>query len=182
MSETVPVPVPPPIVPVPVPFALPPSPYSDVATFRSHYPEFSDTTVYPDGRVQMFLDTGSVMFNPAKWGYYLPMAVELFTAHMLALGQYAAVRAAGGGAMAVPGLSSGLMTNKSVSKVSVGYDVTTTAIEGAGPWNYTIYGQQLMWFMSWIGAGGFETLALTMPGLAGHVTEWATGVMGLWTH
>lgn len=171
-----------PIPPLPVSFTLPTSTYTDVPTFRTNFPAFADTTVYPDARVQFFIDTGSVMFNPYKWGYYLPMAVELFTAHMLALGQYAAVRAAGNPAGAVPGLSSGLMTNKSVSKVSVGYDVTTTAIEGAGPWNYTIFGQQLMWWMQLIGTGGYETLAMSTGGLPGMIVGWATGVMGLWTH
>lgn len=172
-----------PIIPLPVPFALPTSTISDPATFRSHFPEFADDTVYPDARVQLFLDTGSVMLNPHRWGYYLPLGVELFTAHMLALGQYAANRAMGGGQNAVPGIASGLMSNKSVSKVSVGYDVNVTAMKDAGPWNYTIYGQQLYWWMGVVGTGGVEMLAVTYPGMAAQAAlwGWSTGVIGQWT-
>ena len=184
MSDTVQlVPGPPPRIPAPMPHALPTSTITDPPTFRSHFPEFGDDTVYPDARVQLFIDTGSVMLNPYRWGSYMTLGVELFTGHMLALGQYAALRAAGGGAGAVPGISSGLMTNKSVSKVSVGYDVSVTAMEGAGPWNYTIYGQQLYWWMQVVGTGGVEMLALTYSGAVcdGAMLGWAVGAMGVWT-
>lgn len=180
MSGTVPAPIP----PTPFP-ALPTSTVTDVPTFRSHFPAFANTAIYPDAMAQMFIDTGSAMFNAQRWGYYLSMAVELFTAHMLALCQYAAMRAtsgAGGGMAMPPGIASGLLSSKSVSKVSVGYDVGVTAMEGAGPWNYTIYGQQLIWWANLIGTGGYETLAMSGGGLAGTIVGWATGVMSQWMH
>jgi len=178
MSDVVAVPAAAPMAPLPM--MLPTSTITDPATFRSHFPEFADETTYPDARVQLFIDTGSVMFNPYRWGYYLPLGVELFTAHMLSLGQYAALRASAGAGATAPGVAAGLISSKSVSKVSVSFDFSSTAMDGAGPWNYTIYGQQLYWWMQVIGTGGVEILALTSGLVEGQMLGWSYGVMNGW--
>ena len=164
-----------------IPSGIPTSVVSDPPTFRAHFPEFADTTIYPDSATQMWIDSGSVLCPPMRWGRHHQMGVELFTAHMLALQRYSTVRTLGGAPGAVPGLSTGLLNNKSVSKVSVGYDLGTTAYEGAGPWNYTIYGQQFWWWMHLMGIGGYETLAVGLAEtLTGTVLTWSRGVMGNW--
>jgi hypothetical protein len=155
---------------------IPTSTVSDPPTFRSHFPEFSDETTYPDTQVQFNLDISSASLNANRWGSMLQAGVELFTAHMLALSRYAAVGAAGGG---VPGMASGPKSSKSVSKVSVGYDVNITAVEGGGPWNYTIYGQRFFWLLRLIGIGGYEALSIAPPVQA---FAWSTamGMMASW--
>jgi hypothetical protein len=108
----------------------------------------------------------------------LQVGVELMTAHMLALSQYAML---GGGAGGVPGMAKGLLTSKSVSRVSVGYDVNITGVEGGGPWNYTMYGQRFYWMMRIIGIGGYEVLGdSAVDNLSGLVLTWSRGVMMRW--
>jgi hypothetical protein len=155
---------------------IPTSTVSDPPTFRSHFPEFADAETYPDTQVQFDLDIASASLSACRWGNMLQAGVELMTAHMLALSRYAQVGAAGGG---VPGMASGLVTSKSVSKVSVSRDVNVTAIEGGGPWNYTIYGQRFWWMARLVGIGGYETLAIAPPVQA---FAWSTamGMMTAW--
>jgi len=162
----------------PMPFSPPTNPYVTVAQFRTDLPAFSDPATYPDPTVQMFLDLAGVMVNPNRWQQMAVMGMELVTAHFLSLQQSAMQRAQGG---AAPGTGTGLLSSKSVSKVSASYDQSTTAIEGGGPWNYTIYGQQYLWWAQLVGTGGYETLALGVDqGMVGTVWTWAMGVMVGW--
>lgn len=173
MSVTVP---PAGTVPTP-PWAIPPTTITDPATFRSHFPAFADTARYPDATVQFFLDLGTAMCNPDRWLNFQQYGAELVCAHFLAMQQLAMQ---GGATTGVPGLATGPRSSKSVSKVSVGYDVGITAIEGAGPFNYTMYGQEYWRMVLLVGTGGYETLALSTPGMAGFVNTWAKGVLIGW--
>ncbi len=155
---------------------IPTSTISDPPTFRSHFPEFGDDTTYPDTQVQFNLDIASASLNACRWGNMIQAGVELMTAHMLALSRYAQVGAAGGG---VPGMASGPKSSKSVSKVSVGFDVNVTAVEGGGPWNYTIYGQRFYWMLRLIGIGGYEALSISVP-LQTYAWTTALGLMTGW--
>jgi hypothetical protein len=158
----------------PIPSGIPTSTCTNPTTFRQHFPSFVSAT-YPDSQVQFWLDVGSVMCNPGVWGAAQQQGAELICAHFLALGQMAAQ---GGSAGGVPGMASGLVTNKSVSKVSVGRDVNVTAMEGAGPFNYTTYGQQYYYLMLLAGTGGYETLSVAYSdSMVGIVNTWARGVM-----
>lgn len=161
-----------------LPSGVPTSLVSNPPTFRAHFPAFADLSLYPDATVQMFLDVGAVMCSPTVWCNFQQLGSELICAHFLALQQ---LSMQGGNTGGVPGLSRGLMNSKSVSKVSVGYDVGITAMEGGGPWNYTIYGEQYLWFVQLVGTGGYETLGVfANDSLVGVVNTWARGVMGNW--
>jgi len=179
MSETADLPSQLPVFPpgTPPPPTLPTSTVSTPPIFRSHFPEFGDVTTYPDTQVQFNLDLSSACLPAERWGSMLQAGVELMTAHMLALSRYAVV---GGGSGGAPGMAKGLMTSKGVSKVNVGYDVNVTAVEGGGPWNYTIYGQRFYWMMRIVGIGGYETLSISTGAYAGELFTWATGVMYRW--
>jgi len=142
------------------PPVIPTSTITDPPTFRLHFPEFSSTRDYPDVNVQMYIDLGSIMLRPVRWGSYIQRGVELYTAHSLSMAYGSAGSGAAGGA---PGGSSGLVSSKSVSKVSVSYDLSSTSMEGGGPWNYTRYGQEFLWWARMIGIGGVEILSLTDP-------------------
>jgi hypothetical protein len=160
------------------PPGVPTSTVTTVALFRAHFPEFASTTTYPDVVVQMFIDTGSVLVRPERWHSLTAFGVELFTAHMLALQQMAMQGGRGGG---VPGQARGLQTNKSVSKVSVGYDYSMVGMEGWGIFNLTMYGQQFAFYAELFGTGGFEVLGIGYePQLAGVVWTWTNGVMMRW--
>lgn len=161
------------------PWETPPSSISDPPTFRAAFPEFADPEIYPDAQVQTYLDVGSVLAGP-RWGSLRQTGAHLVCAHMLSLSRYAALRA-GGGAGAAPGINTGLLTSKSISKVSVGYDMGSVAMKDGGPWNYTAYGGQYLWLLNLLGTGGYETLAVAaLPGLAGTVNTWARGVQIGW--
>ncbi|MDE9590297.1 DUF4054 domain-containing protein, partial [Xenorhabdus bovienii] len=52
----------------------------------------------------------------------------------------------------------GVVTSKSVDKVSVGYDTSGIINPDAGFWNNTAYGREFYWWWSMFGAGGRQLL------------------------
>jgi hypothetical protein len=119
------------------------------------------------------------MINTCRWGCLATMGMELITAHFLTMQGYFLALNKG---MTYPaGMAMGIPTSKSVSKVSVGSDIASFMMEGGGPWNYTIYGQQYLWWADLAGTGGYEVLMDTYPGYsAGVVNTWARGVFETW--
>lgn len=168
-------------VPMPrlIPSGIPTSTVTDPETFRLHFPPFADTATYPDVTVQFWIDAASIMCSAQYWCQLQQIGVELLTAHFLAMQQYTMMGAPAGGG-GVPGIGVGLRTSKSVSKVSVGYDQGLTGMEGWGPFNYTVFGQQWAWYAQLVGTGGYETLAVGMESMTGLVWTWARGVMMNW--
>lgn len=121
-----------------------------VTDFRSAFPEFDDAVVYPDAQVQFWLSFESSMFNEGRWGDLLSKGVMLFAAHNLSLQRRNIDAAEFGG---VPGSSVGVLTSKSVDKVSAGYDTSSVSEENAGQFNATTYGKQYIHLARLIGAG-----------------------------
>jgi hypothetical protein len=159
----------------PIPSGIPTSDVTDPPTFRLHFTAFADVTKFPDAQVQFFIDMATVMCSPGVWCQLRQMGVELLTAHFLTMQQWMMQGAAGG---AVPGMSTGIASSKSVSKVSVSYDQTMGSMEGWGPFNYTVYGRQYAWYAQLAGTGGYETLAVAnSDAMVGLVWTYARGVM-----
>lgn len=104
------------------------------------FPEFSNTTTYPQATIEFWLSQGYVQVSQRIFRDSYDMAVMLWTAHHVAMGAANAKTAAAGG---VPGSASGVQTSKSVDGVSVGYS-TITSIANAGAWNATSYGQRFL--------------------------------------
>jgi hypothetical protein len=158
----------------------PTNPYITPSQFRVDFPSFADTTQFPDAQVQRFLDLSGVMIDTSLWGSFSTMGMELITAHFLTMqGYFLAINAG----MPFPaGMAMGIPTSKSVSKVSVGKDIASFMVDGGGPWNYTIYGQQFMWWAMLVGTGGYEVLmdTYTPYGGEGTVATWARGVFETW--
>jgi hypothetical protein len=113
-------------------------------SFLIGFPEFSNTTTYPQATVQFWIDQGAAQLSPKVFGSQIDMAVMLFAAHSSVLAAQRAKASAGGG---IAGASGGIVASKAVADVSVSYDTTLTAIDGAGPYNATSYGQQLYMMM-----------------------------------
>lgn len=124
-----------------------------VERFRVDYPEFGDTTRFPDAAVERQLRMAASTLSEQVWGEQWADGIELRTAHYLTLGaRNAALTAAGG----LAGTVAGLMTSKQVDKVSASYDVSATTIQGAGFWNTTAYGVQFYQLLLMMGAGPIQ--------------------------
>jgi hypothetical protein len=127
-----------------------------VAQFRALFPAFADPAAYPDLAVQFWLDNAPV--DPCIWGQWYQMGQALWTAHELAKFGPANAAPAGG----VTGLS-GPINSKSVGPVSVGYDTSIGAEEGAGQYNLTMYGRQFIHYARLVGMGPIQVGAVTVP-------------------
>lgn len=125
----------------------------DATQFRQDFPEFADTTKYPDSAVNLWLALASKTLAEDRWCDYLDIGTELFVAHNLALAAGNQLAASTGGA---PGQIKGPVTSKSVDKVSVGYDSGAVALQDGGFFNLTTYGIQFLQYARMVGTGGIQ--------------------------
>ena len=123
------------------------------ASFRASFPEFASTTTYPDAAVTMWLTAAGDLLSAERWGNLLDLGTSLYIAHNLTLGAKDAKAASMGG---VGGGSAGVVSSKSVDKVSVAYDTGAGTIEGAGAWNLTTYGVRYLQLARMVGAGAVQ--------------------------
>jgi hypothetical protein len=128
------------------------------ATFRAMFTAFTDATIYPDATVQVWLDLGAALIDCCSWGSFYQMGQGLWTAHELAKMQMAALQGTGN-----PSGVSGIVNNKSVGPVSVGYDTQIGIEEGAGQYNLTIYGRQYYHFAQLFGMGPIQVNTVIYP-------------------
>lgn len=122
-----------------------------VAQFRADFPEFADTSKYPDASVAFWLNVAVTRLNPTRWADMLDMGTELFIAHQVVLSARNA-RANTPGATVAP------IASKSVDKVSVSYDTSAVRLDNAGHWAATNYGQQFWQLLQMAGAGGVQLI------------------------
>ena len=123
------------------------------AQFRGDFPEFADTTGYPDAQVNFYLNLAQTRLDATRWSDLWTYGVELYTAHSLALAKMRAATTLGGGA---PGATTGVVSSKSVGGVSKSMDLGIVTIEGAGTYNLTSYGSEYYQLMLLIGIGGVQ--------------------------
>ena len=122
----------------------------DAVTFKTTFPEFSTTA---DATVTFFIGLAGQLLNVDRWADMLDYGTGLFVAHHLAIARNDQATAASGG---TPGQAKGVVTSKSVDKVSVSYDGGLGAYEGAGFWNQTNYGIRFYQLARLVGAGGLQ--------------------------
>jgi hypothetical protein len=133
-------------------------------SFRAHFPEFADTTRYSDATVGFWIGIGEKMLVPstARWGELLDHGMDLFVAHHVVMAAQAMAQASVGAAAPgatrapVPGTQIGVVTAKSIDRVSVSYDVSSSIEPNAGHWNMTIYGIQFIQLAKMVGSGGMQ--------------------------
>jgi hypothetical protein len=123
------------------------------ASFLQDYPEFSNSTKYPNSAIQYWINVAVILLNPNRWGTMLTTGIELYVAHNLVLEGQAQAAAATGG---TPGQNTGPLNSKTVDKVSAGYDTGAASIEGAGAYNLTTYGTRFYQLMLMFGSGGAQ--------------------------
>lgn len=122
----------------------------DTPAFRVAFPAFADQTVYPEARV-FFQGSLAEKFYPCDvWGDLHCQVVMLAVAHTLSM-QGASGGSASGGVK-------GVVSSKSVDKVSVSYDVGATTYEGAAYFNGSPYGVELYRLIRMAGAGPMHVM------------------------
>lgn len=117
------------------------------ADFEAAFPEFKDTGKFPDASVNLWLDDGEAILSEATFGTRRKLAIMLYAAHNLMLGQ---VTASGS-----VGVSLAPTASKSVGPVSKSYDTGLTSYQNAGVWNATPYGQRFWAMIRGLTAGPF---------------------------
>lgn len=124
-----------------------------VSDFRRDFPQFSDTTKYPEAVINFRLNLADTLIDGSAMGKMFPYLAELFVAHYMVL--YASDTAAGalGGS---GGSTSGVVASKSVDKVSVSYDNSSTLNADAGFWNFSRYGAEFWQVLQFFGYGGIQ--------------------------
>lgn len=122
----------------------------DLTTFRTNFPEFANTTTFPDAIFAVWSGIGAQVISQDRWGDLYDTAVYLFTAHNLVLAGGNVAEVAAGG---LPGGKGGAQSQKSVGSVSVNYDTPSSMELNAGHWNQTIYGRQYIQLARLMGGG-----------------------------
>lgn len=142
---------------------------------RMNFPEFADTATYTDTQIQFWLTLSASFLSPCVWvdENILDFATQLFAMHYLALFQKNLQAAAVGG---IPGGASGVVSSKTVDKVSVAYNTTIATLEGGGQWNLTTYGVQLLQLARMFGMGAYQLMPSgTLAGLNGNFNPYLSG-------
>lgn len=112
-----------------------------IGKFRTSFPEFADSTAYPDDMITLWSTLAQQQVKQNVWCNSWLMGVSLYTAHEITLAAQNSKAAQVGG---VPGVSGGVANTKTVGSVTVGYDAQTTSEKDAGYWNLTNYGKQFI--------------------------------------
>ncbi len=127
----------------------------DINQFRVDFPEFADTTKYPDAQVTFWMGVGVSRMNRTRWtdiGLY-DYGLELFTAHHLVLAAADQQAAAGGSS---PGQATSVKSSKSAGGVSVSIDTQISSDPRAGSWNLTSYGKRFHELAMSVGIAGAQ--------------------------
>lgn len=122
----------------------------DIAVFRTNFPEFADTVIYPDATITFWSELAEIMLPETVWKRVWIKACNLYVAHEITLAAQNVKTAAVGGA---PGQSGGIANSKTVGSATISYDSTVQSEKDAGWWNRTTYGQQLYRLIKIFGAG-----------------------------
>lgn len=120
------------------------------AQMRVGFPEFADTTAYPDAFITYWLTWAYLLLNPDRWGNILDLAAQLYAAHNLVEERRAMLESLKGGP---PGMAIGPASSKTVKDVSISYDIAAVTEADAGDWNQTIYGRRLWRMIQMAGMG-----------------------------
>lgn len=124
-----------------------------VAEFRSAYPEFQNTAVYPDAAITYWISVSTLFVNPCVWEDKFGFGCSLWTAHNLVLQQQALGAAQAGG---YPGISKGAISSEGAGAVSLSYDTASVSEPDAGAYNLTTYGKEFIRYARIMGAGVFQ--------------------------
>ena len=120
------------------------------ASFRTAFPEFADTSKYPDASITFWITAAVSLQDPGRWGNLIDLGTQLFVAHNVVLQARNVKTSSVGG---FPGQATGPVSAKSVDKVSENFDTQSAAEADGGHYNLTTYGQQYLRLARMVGAG-----------------------------
>lgn len=123
------------------------------STFRTTFPEFSDTVKYPDAMISFWAGIAQQQVRLCVWNNMWLNGVYLYTAHEITI---AALNAKAGKIGGTPGTSGGIANSKTVGGASIAFDSATQSEKDAGWWNRTTYGQQFIRLARIFGAGAIQ--------------------------
>lgn len=125
----------------------------NIPAFRSAFPEFTNTEVYPTAMIEFWADLAECQVRKCVWKKKWAAGVNLYVAHELVLAAQNVRTAKFGGA---PGTFGGIANNKTVGTATVGYDSVSASEKDAGYWNLTNYGKQFYRLTQIFGAGALQ--------------------------
>ena len=117
---------------------------------RTDFPEFANTTSYPDSLFMFWIVVAYHRFNAYRWGDLYNLGIELFVCHNVTIERdngRAAQRTA------TPGAQKGPISSETTGSVSASYDAAIAAEPGYGNYNLTNYGTRYAELLSLVGAG-----------------------------
>lgn len=135
-----------------------------VQAFRDYYPEFADTTTWPDATLTRSLEAADDETGSKRWGNYIESPASFkarglfaYAAHRAVLSK-AAQRAVENGGTPAPAAQA---SSKQVGDESVQYAVpmaeSMAEAQGIGDLRATIYGQEFLRLRRRAGAGMAST-------------------------
>lgn len=125
----------------------------DIPAFRTAFPEFADTTVYPTSMINFWVTVAEAQVCQKRWKIMWTQGVNLYVAHEITLAAQNTKAAQVGG---TPGQQGGIASSKTVGSVTVQYDPQTSTEKDAGYWNLTTYGKQFIRLARIFGAGAVQ--------------------------
>lgn len=147
-----------------------------IEQFRQAMPGFSDSAVFDDPSLQLWLDAADKLHHEERWGDLLTLGKQLFVAHYITVDALMAKEAGMGG---IGGLRSGAITSEGGDSVNVSFDVSGTTEVDAGHWNQTVWGKRYIRLARLVGAGPVHVGA----GSGGDnvsASAWAGPLIGPW--
>jgi len=124
-----------------------------VDTFRKSFPEFGNTTLFPDTAVTYWLEQAVIMLNETRWQRMYDSGIQMFLAHNLVLEKQAwdAANVRGD-----PGINTGPVAAKGVGPATIAYSTMDACLPNADHWNLTIYGTRFLRMARYAGAGPLQ--------------------------
>jgi len=123
-------------------------------SFRDQFEAFADPMEYSDAMISVYNTIAIALLNADVWDpNVLDYGTCLFIAHHLVLDRRDAATVAAGG---VGGLVQGVLTSKSVDRVSASYDTAAVTMTDGAYWNMTTYGIRFLQLSRYMGAGGIQ--------------------------
>jgi hypothetical protein len=142
---------------------------ADLATFTSIFPEFNSWVSTNGGGATFWLTQAQASLALGALGSNADLAVYLFMAHNIVLGQQDLQDQQAGD---LPGGTLGPISSKSVGPVSVSYDTSGLADPKARAYNATSYGQRLWALLTAAAMGGVYAAKPNRPHVYNVIRTW----------
>ena len=126
----------------------------DNAQFRINFPEFADIVRFPDSMLDTYSSVGECLISDKRLGACYTYAIQLFTAHHVALAEQSLASSQGGGTTASIG-GDATVASKSIAGKSISFhnNAALSSTAGAGQYNITKYGVQYTDLLKKFGRG-----------------------------